>query len=284
MSDLFAVASHDAGSATMTLAPGERHALSNVDPVRGLLRFRFRERDLSIPGDAEGQVLFPTDVGLSLVTALDHDRSVVLAGKRVLDVGCGSGLYTIAALAEGAATVSALDVSAACVATTLDNVAANDLNIDAVQPLMADLAEVEVTEPWDVVLANPPHFPYDPIYATSDGLQTALVGGADGRVVYDALLSRLDDLLSPGGILVLAHSSLTGIGRTAAELTTRGYACATALVVAMDMPLRRYAAHRHHLLARLFELRRNRTATFSGLRFEVHVLIVRRIADAKGVM
>jgi len=42
-----------------------------------------------------------------------------LRGKRVLDVGCGSGLHALAALRLGAREVLALDLDADCVATTL---------------------------------------------------------------------------------------------------------------------------------------------------------------------
>jgi release factor glutamine methyltransferase len=90
-------------------------------------------------------------------------------------------------------------------------------------------------------------------------------------------------LLVSGGTAVLAHSSLTGIDRTRADLTARGYACRVALVVEMDLPLRGYARYRPHLLTRLYESRRTGLAEFRGLRFEVHVLIATR-ATTKGVM
>jgi release factor glutamine methyltransferase len=231
-----------------------------------------------------GAVLFPTDVGMSLLAALNHDAVVNVRGKRVLDIGCGSGLYTVAMLLAGAATVSALDVNPACVQATVDNVAGNGLNAAQVQPLPVDLAAVEVDRPWDVLVCNPPHFPHDPTYAGDDGVQAALVGGADGRALYDVLLTRLDELLEPSGVLVLAHSSLTDIGRTQAELAALGYRSRTIQVCELDIPLRRFAEHRDVLLARLYELRRQNRARFTGLRFEVHTLAITRASDpVKGV-
>jgi SAM-dependent methyltransferase len=41
-----------------------------------------------------------------------------LAGKRVLDIGCGSGLHSLAALRQGAAEVAAIDIDPNSVATT----------------------------------------------------------------------------------------------------------------------------------------------------------------------
>jgi 2-polyprenyl-6-hydroxyphenyl methylase/3-demethylubiquinone-9 3-methyltransferase len=40
-----------------------------------------------------------------------------LAGKEVLDIGCGSGLHAVAALRLGAARVTAIDLDADSVAT-----------------------------------------------------------------------------------------------------------------------------------------------------------------------
>jgi uncharacterized protein YjbI with pentapeptide repeats len=42
--------------------------------------------------------------------------------------------------------------------------------------------------------------------------------------LYDVLLARLDELLAPGGTLLLTHSSLTDIPRTRQTLRRSGYA------------------------------------------------------------
>lgn len=257
----------------ISLPPGERHALASVDGKT--MTVRFRGHDLTIRKSLGSGVLFPTDFGLSLLKALEDETSAKLAGKRVLDAGCGSGIYTAAAVADGA-LVTALDISSACVEATLDCIRANSLAVSSVDPITADLATMVVSEPWDVVLANPPHFPDDPAYVAADGLQAALLGGADGRALYDILLSRIDDLVAPGGLVVLAHSSLTNVQRTARELLARGYSCRTALITELDMPLRQYTPHRHQLLARLYRLRSAGSAAFCGLRMQVNVLIATR--------
>ena len=74
-----------------------------------------------------------------------------LAGARVLDVGCGSGVLAVVAARLGAADVLAVDVDAACVDATLANARANGVEVQVhatVDPL-ADL-----TGALDVVVAN----------------------------------------------------------------------------------------------------------------------------------
>ncbi|WP_238448092.1 50S ribosomal protein L11 methyltransferase [Micromonospora sp. 4G55] len=231
---------------------------------------------LRIEADERGEVLVPTDVGMSLLSAFNHDPSISVEGARVLDVGCGSGLYTVAMLLAGAAHVTALDINAACTRVAVDNLARNGIDLSRVTVEVADLARLEITRPWDVVVCNPPHLPSDPAYAMEDGIDTALVGGLDGRAMYDVLLARLDELLAPRGTLLLTHSSLTDIQRTCRQLEQAGYRCRTVQVCELDIPLRRYAAHRDVLLSRLYALRSAGRAAFRGLRFEVHTIAATR--------
>jgi len=268
-----------------TLSAGRGNVLlpaSTAPQGRLVGEYLFRGHRMRLETSGDGSVLFPTDVGVSLLAALNHDAVVRMAGKRVLDIGCGSGLYTVAVLLAGAATVSALDVNPACVAAAIENVARNGLDVDRVQSLPVDLATVTIDEPWDLLVCNPPHFPHDPVYAGDDGVQAALVGGMDGRALYNVLLARLDELLAPDGVLVLAHSSLTDIARTQAALTAAGYRSRTVQICELDIPLRRFAEHRDVLLAHLYELRNQNRARFTGLRFEVHTLAITRASDQEG--
>jgi len=78
------------------------------------------------------------------------DRPEVVAGRRVLDLGCGSGLVAIAAGKVGAASVLAVDVDPYAVVATQVNAAVNGVAVDALQ---GDLTEGPVPE-VDLILAG----------------------------------------------------------------------------------------------------------------------------------
>ena len=78
---------------------------------------------------------------------LDHPQSV--AGKRVLDIGSGSGLVAIAAARAGAASVLAADIDAFSTAAIGLNATANGTTVSVTQD---DLIGVEGD--WDVILVG----------------------------------------------------------------------------------------------------------------------------------
>ncbi|MFF7181296.1 methyltransferase [Streptomyces sp. NPDC008121] len=260
------------------LPSGENGSLWAARPSYGV--FEFRGRKLRIGVDDPSEVLFPTDCGLSLVAALDGEHALDLEGVRALDVGCGSGLYTVALLAAGAAHVTALDINAASAPETRSNVELNGLDTGRLSCVTADLAQYTPATKFDLVVTNPPHLPHDPSYATDNGLETALVAGRNGRALYDAVVARMDDLLAPGGRLIMAHSSLADVPRTIADLEMRGYEWRTLEVCEMDIPLLAYAEHKETMLGILEAQRAIGSAEFEGERFSVHALEFRRPADA----
>ena len=100
------------------------------------------------PGRAFGTGLHETT---SLVAALLYEHRSELAGARVLDLGCGSGILALVALALGAAGARAIDVDADAVAVTQENAARNGLS-PRVQADTTDVAAL--TESFPVVVAN----------------------------------------------------------------------------------------------------------------------------------
>ncbi len=70
-----------------------------------------------------------------------------VAGQRVLDYGCGSGILAIGAAKFGATDIDAVDIDEAAVRATLDNAQANDVTLKAGLP---DKAQGR----YDTVLAN----------------------------------------------------------------------------------------------------------------------------------
>ena len=77
------------------------------------------------------------------------DNPVIVAGKRVLDIGSGSGLVGIAAAKAGAATVLAADIDAfACAAIAL-NAAANGVTLTVTAQ-----DRIGAPAPFDVILVG----------------------------------------------------------------------------------------------------------------------------------
>jgi len=111
-----------------------------------------------------------------------------LAGQRVLDYGCGSGILAIGAALHGAASVDAVDIDEAAVRATQDNAQANGV------ALRAGLPDVAAGQ-YHTVLAN--------ILATP----------------LKVLAPLLCQYVAPGGSLVLA-----GILERQAQELTAAYA------------------------------------------------------------
>ena len=102
------------------------------------------------PGMAFGTGLHPTTrLCLAGVEGL-ADRGV-LAGARVLDVGCGSGILAIAALKLGAASALGLDTDPIAIEATVANARRNAL-VRRVRAREGSLPSGELA--FDVVLAN----------------------------------------------------------------------------------------------------------------------------------
>lgn len=110
--------------------------LYRAGPRSGLMRLAEADPDFGSPYWAR-----PWGGGLALARhVLDHPE--IVAGKRVLDLGAGSGLVAIAAALAGAGTVRAVDIDPYAATATRLNAAANGV-------------AVEVT-PSDITGGDPP--------------------------------------------------------------------------------------------------------------------------------
>ena len=144
----------------------------------------------------EHDVVMTLDPGMAFGTGqhettrmcLEALERAVRAGARVLDVGCGSGILSIAAAKLGAREVLAVDVDANCVRITGENARANGVE-DVVR-----VGEGSAGAPWpfdtpaegfDVVVANI-------IARVIVELAPALVGAltADGRLIASGIIGE----------------------------------------------------------------------------------------------
>ena len=90
------------------------------------------------------------------LTALEEN---IHGGETVLDLGCGSGILSIAALRLGAASAKAIDIDDKCLTVAYENAALNGIGKDRYTVLVGDaLSDDPVRETlgsnYDVVVAN----------------------------------------------------------------------------------------------------------------------------------
>jgi ribosomal protein L11 methyltransferase len=93
---------------------------------------------------------FGTGTHATTALCLDWLDGAALAGRRVLDIGCGSGILAIAALALGAAGALAVDIDPQALTATRENAARNGV----AGRLEARLAAADWGAGHDVLLAN----------------------------------------------------------------------------------------------------------------------------------
>lgn len=125
------------------------------------------------------------------------DRELHLEGKRVCDLGCGPGLYSLR-MAERGANVTGVDFSPTAIAYAESQVAATE---SAVDYLVADYLQDELPAGFDVVTL---------IYYDYCALSPA-----DRR----RLLGRIHSMLNPGGCFVMDVVAAAAFAEIREQLT-----------------------------------------------------------------
>ncbi|MEO8352701.1 MAG: class I SAM-dependent rRNA methyltransferase [Chthoniobacteraceae bacterium] len=112
-------------------------------------------------------------------------------GRRVLDCFSNGGGFALSCARAGASSVTAVDISSACVELTKRNAAANRLSVDACAANVFDLfKDLERRgEPYDLIILDPPSF------TKSKGKLSEASRG------YKEIHLRALNLLSPQGVL-----------------------------------------------------------------------------------
>ena len=87
---------------------------------------------------------------LMLRTILDNKERIT--GKRVLDMGCGTGILSILAAKTGAREITGIDIDEWAYNNAMENIRANGLNNITIK--IGDARLLEAEAPFDVILAN----------------------------------------------------------------------------------------------------------------------------------
>ncbi|MGV3639591.1 MAG: 50S ribosomal protein L11 methyltransferase [Adhaeribacter sp.] len=82
---------------------------------------------------------------------IENQLQVAQTGKRVLDMGCGTGILAILAAKLGAREVVAVDIEDWTVENARENAAANAAEVDV---RLGDVRVIAQDSPYDVILAN----------------------------------------------------------------------------------------------------------------------------------
>ena len=167
------------------------------------------EKDKPVP---EGRVPLYLNPGLTFGTGSHASTQLCLEGveehtrpgDRVLDLGCGSGILSIAALRLGAASAKAVDIDEKCLTVAYENAALNGIGKDRYTVLVGD------------VLSN-------------GALREALGGGYDvvvANIVADVIIGlapMVRQFLKPGGLFLCSGIIDTRAEEVADALRQNGW-------------------------------------------------------------
>ena len=163
-------------------------------------------------------------------------------GASALEVCTGSGAVALELAAAGA-SVTAVDISRRSVATVRLNARLRRLSVDAVR---GSLFEPVAGRKFDVIASNPPYVPAPDDNLPSSGPERAWDAGRSGRLLIDPICDEAPDHLSPGGVVLIIHSSLCGTDETVERLRAGG--------LEVDVPVRERGPLGPLMLARVEQL------------------------------
>ncbi len=161
-----------------------------------LVRGPFHQKNSEVKYDIliEPKMSFGTGHHETTSMVLEYILKLALNGKKVLDMGCGTGILGILASMRGAAKVKGIDIDQWCYENSMENIAINSIENMSVEVGDASLLG---SESFDVILAN------------------------INRNILLADMHRYVSVLAPGGALIMSgfySEDLPVIDETARKL------------------------------------------------------------------
>lgn len=115
--------------------------------------------------------------------------------KRILDIGTGTGLLAlIAAQRNASATIDAVEIDDASAAQAAENAAASPWS-DRVRVHRMDVRKMNTSEPFDLILCNPPYYAG---YSTAADERVGVAKHSE-ELLFQELIVAVDQLLSERG-------------------------------------------------------------------------------------
>jgi release factor glutamine methyltransferase len=163
--------------------------------------------------------LRPSEYTAALIYMLQRHPDLV-CGKRVLEIGAGSGVVLAVAAHLGASHVCGVDIeedAALASKRLLDDLGHHE----KVEFHVGDLWQPLGDRRFDTIIANLPHFPMAD--GTVPGRRpTWSVGGTDGRKLLDRFLEGLPMRMQPSGRAIITHNGFVDLSRSRTLLARHG--------------------------------------------------------------
>jgi release factor glutamine methyltransferase len=151
------------------------------------------------------------DPGDDSFLLVDAALKEVRPGEKVLEIGTGSGIVSL--FVRDIADVVATDINPSAV---------RNARLNGIQVVRTDLFD-GICARFDLVIFNPPYLPTSDDERLNGWLNRAFDGGPTGRAEIERFLMNVDDILAPGGRVLLVISSLTGIDETKKLFEVHGF-------------------------------------------------------------
>lgn len=187
----------------------------NYDPVivedQCIVRATFHEPRPNFPYEIiiTPKMSFGTGHHATTYQVLKHQLQLDHKGKKVLDVGCGTGALAIMAHKRGATDITAVDIDEWCIENSEENFSLN--GCDHVKLSLGGIETVQENDPFDIILANiNKNVLLDQIGAYSERLKNK------GTLVLSGFYTEdIADLMAEAGKFGLVHQEQTERNRWA---------------------------------------------------------------------